>query len=421
MRPLIIALLIVATALISAAETAVFALRRVDILRWKEEGNRRGRIIERMLESPNRLITTIFILNELTNVTISSMLAALIIPSFPRHGEIVALVAGTFSILVLGNLVPKSIAWPRARGVSLLSAGLLEKAAWVISPVRFLFEKAAEGLVFLLSAGRVPRAKAAISEREFRALVDVGEEAGTLDEGEKRLIHNIFDLTDRRAGEIMTPLGDVLMVPVGAAYEELLDKLRRFRRSRIPAYEGEPGNIVGILYTRDLLRFAADGEPGPAWTDLLAPPFVIPSSKKLPLLLREFQRRKVHLALVVDEFGEVVGIVTLEDVLEELFGDIREEHDREDKEVVRRPDGSFRVLARMPIYRFNETFEADLPYDEWDTVAGLLLHEFGRLPVRGDSIVLSSFRFTVERLKGIRIAEVSVQRVKEREEAEPSP
>jgi len=153
-----------------------------------------------------------------------------------------------------------------------------------------------------------------------------------------------------------------------------------------------------------------DGEP-PEWRDFVRPPFVIPSSKKLPLLLREFQRRKVHIALVVDEFGEQVGIVTLEDVLEELFGEIREEHDREEKEIVRRADGSSRVLGKTPIFRFNETFGTDLPDVEWDTVAGLLLHEFGRLPGRGDTLALAGLAFTVERLKGIRIVEVGVRPV----------
>lgn len=135
----------------------------------------------------------------------------------------------------------------------------------------------------------------------------------------------------------------------------------------------------------------------------------VPSVKKLPLLLREFQKRKVHIAVVVDEFGDQVGIVTIEDVLEELFGDINEEHDREEKEIVARPDGSSRVLGKTPIHRFNAAFGAELPDEEWDTVAGLLLHEFGRLPGRGDRIVIAGLVVTVERLKGVRITEVGVR------------
>jgi magnesium and cobalt transporter len=175
-------------------------------------------------------------------------------------------------------------------------------------------------------------------------------------------------------------------------------------------YEGEQQNVVGVLYFKDLLRPMAEGADV-AWESFLKPPYVIPASKKLPLLLREFQKLKVHLALVVDEFGEIVGIVTLEDVLEELFGEIREEHDREEKEIAPRPDGTFRILGKVPIHRFNEAFGTDLPDQEWDTVAGLLLHEFGRLPGRGDAIALGPLRFTVERLKGIRIAEVAVHRI----------
>ncbi len=155
----------------------------------------------------------------------------------------------------------------------------------------------------------------------------------------------------------------------------------------------------------------AEGSGDFEWGKLVKSPFVVPTSKKLPLLLREFQKIKSHLALVVDEFGELVGIVTLEDLLEELFGDIREEHEREEKEVVGRPDGSYRVLGKMAIHRFDESFGTDLPDQEWDTVAGLLLHEFGRLPARGDSIDLGLLHFTVERLKGIRIVEIGVRKI----------
>jgi magnesium and cobalt transporter len=201
------------------------------------------------------------------------------------------------------------------------------------------------------------------------------------------------------------------MVPATLPYYDLLSQLGRFRRSRIPVYEGERGNVTGVLHFKELLRPMAEGGGGVEWRGLVKPPFVIPTSKKLPLLLREFQKLKVHMALVVDEFGELVGLVTLEDVLEELFGDIREEHDREEKDISPLPDGSFRVPGKVPIRRFNEAFGTELPDQEWDTVAGILLHEFGRLPGRGDSIVLAGHRFTVERMKGIRIVEVGVRRI----------
>jgi len=223
-------------------------------------------------------------------------------------------------------------------------------------------------------------------------------------------------MTDRRAGEIMTPLPDVFMVPRNLPYEELIAQYRRYRRSRIPVYEGERRDVVGILHFKELLRPMAEGGAPPSWQALVRPPFVIPAAKKLSLLLREFQRRKVHIALVVDEFGETAGIVTLEDVLDELFGEIREEHEREEKEVVRRPDGSFRVLGKTPIHRFNEEFGTEFPDREWYTVAGFLLHEFGRLPGPEDTITRSGHRFTVERLKGIRIVEVGVRPVPAGEE-----
>ena len=413
MKFLLILLLIIASAFFSASETAFFALRRVDLMQWKKEGNRMADVIGKMLETPSRLIATMFIGNELVNVSLSSVLAAFLIPMIPAYGEIVALAAGTLTILILGDITPKCIVWPRAKSFSAFSARPLLFFSRIVAPVRFLMEIMAKGILRLLGGGEVAGKKAAFTEREFRALVDVSGESGTLDPGERELIHNIFELTDQRAGEIMTPLADVFMVPVDIPRPELLAQSRKYRRSRIPVYRGERREVIGILYLRDLLRPPAEGEEEAPLSGLLRPPFVVPTSKKLPLLLRDFQRLKVHLALVVDEFGEIVGIVTLEDVLEELFGEIREEHDREEKELVPRPDGSWGVLGKMPIHRFNDAFQAGLPDQEWDTVAGLLLHEFGRVPGKGDSIVLGSFRFTVERVSGIRIVEVGVRNIAE--------
>jgi CBS domain containing-hemolysin-like protein len=406
-------LLFLASAFFSATETAFFALRRFDILKWKAEGNRMAGVIGKMLESPSRLIATLFIGNEFANVSISSVLAALLIPVVPAHGEIVALAAGTLGILILGDITPKCIVWPRAKSFSLLAARPFLLFSRIVAPVRYLMEKVADGILLVLGGGQIAGKKGGLTEREFRFLVDVGGENGTLDPGERELIHNIFEMTDQRAGEIMTPLADVFMVPVDISREELLTQFRRYRRSRIPVYQGDRKEVIGILYLRDLLRPETEGEGDTSIAGLLRPPFVVPTSKKLPLLLSEFQRLKVHLALVIDEFGEIVGIVTLEDVLEELFGEIWEEHDREEKELIPRPDGSWRVLGKMPIHRFNDAFSAGLPDQEWNTVAGLLLHEFGRLPGKGDSILLGSLRFTVERVSGIRIVEVGVRDIQE--------
>ena len=413
MKFLLIPLLILASAFFSASETAFFALRRVDLLGWKKEGNRMADVIGKMLETPSRLISTLFIGNEFVNVSLSSVLAALLIPMIPAYGEIVALAAGTLTILILGDITPKCIVWPRAKSFSLFSARPLLLFSRIVAPVRFLMEIMAKGILRLLGGGEVAGKRATFTEREFRFLVDVGSKNGTLDPGERELIHNIFELTDQRAGEIMTPLADVFMVPVDIPRPELLAQSRKYRRSRIPVYRGDRREVTGILYLRDLFRPPGEGEEEAPLSGLLKPPFVVPTSKKLPLLLREFQRLKVHLALVVDEFGEIVGIVTLEDVLEELFGEIREEHDREEKELIPRPDRSWGILGKMPIHRFNDTFQACLPDQEWDTVAGLLLHEFGRVPGRGDSIVLGTFRFTVERVSGIRIVEVNVRNIAE--------
>ncbi|MEW6721251.1 MAG: hemolysin family protein [Thermodesulfobacteriota bacterium] len=418
MKAFLLPFLFLASAFFSATETALFALRRIDLEKWKEERNRKAALIAELLEDPAQLIATILIGNEIVNVAISAVLAALLLPLLaPGIGEIVASAAGALGILILGDIAPKSVVWPRAKAFSLLLAGPMTAFSRLVAPLRFVIGKLSSGILWLLGAGGETESRERISEAEFRAMVDVGEETGTLDPGEKELIHNIFEMTDQRAAEIMTPMPDVFMVPRGLPYDDLIAQYRRYRKSRIPVYEGERRRVAGVLHFKDLLRQMSEGGEPPQWERLMRHAYFVPSTKKLPLLLREFQRRKVHIAVVVDEFGEQVGIITLEDVLEELFGDIHEEHDREEKEIVPRPDGSSRVLGKTPIHRFNDTFGTALPDEEWDTVAGLLLHEFGRLPARGDTIVVSGLRVTVEKLKGVRIVEVGVQPVP----AEPVP
>jgi CBS domain containing-hemolysin-like protein len=411
----LIPLLLLVSAFFAASETAFFALRRIDLIRWKEEGNRLGGLVEKLLDAPSSLITTIFIGNEIANIALSSIVAGIVVPLYPRYGKLIATAVGMMLILVVGDIGPKSMVWHRAGAFSLAAVRPFRLFSRIVAPVRILFEGAANGILALLGGGTLSSTWGVLSEREFRALVDVGEEAGTLDAGEKTLIHNIFEMAEQRAGEIMTPLADVFMVPAGTPWPDLLAQIGRFRRSRIPVYDGERQNVTGILYVKELLNAVAEGAAEVDWQALAVPPVVVPTAKRLPLLLRQFQQRKVHLALVVDEFGEVVGIITLEDVLEELFGEIMEEHDRKEREVTPAAGGAHRVLAKMAIHRFNERFGTDLPDAEWDTVAGLLLHKFGRLPSRGESIVLDGYRFSVERLKGIRIVEVTVVPVAEGE------
>lgn len=408
MKLLLLPFLVLASAFFSATETAVFALRRVDFAKWREEGNRKARDLERLIESPSRLIATIFVGNEIANVAIPALITGFVIAAFPAHGTLIATAVGTVGILVI-DIAAKSLAWPRARTFSLFAVTPLRLFATAVRPVRFVLETAADGVLFLLGE-RGARDRGGVTEREFRALVDAGEETGTLDANESELIHNIFEMSDQRAGGIMTPLPDVFTVPVGATRDDLLRDLRRYRRSRIPVHDGERKNIVGVVHFKELLKAeSVDGGPT-GWTRLMNPPFVVPSSMRLSKLLRAFQRRKVHLAVVVDEFGDAVGIVTLEDVLEELFGEIREEHDREEREIVEKPDGTARVLGKTPIHRFNDHFGASLPDEEWDTVAGFVLHSFGALPERGTSVTEVGFTFTVQRLKGVRIVEVGVSR-----------
>jgi len=332
-----VAVLVALSGFFSGSETALFSLSRIKREAMATRDDKADRSVLRLLANPRRLMVTLILCNELVNVGVSTIMAGLGHEAFARFGirrhalVTVGIAVVTVPLLVLvGDMTPKSVAirlgerWARAAAPVLAAAGTL------VAPVRVIVKGVADALLNLVG-GRPQGAQEGIREEEFRALVDVGEEEGEVENAERKLIHNVFEFGDRTVVEVMTPSAKVFALPYEMPLGRLIEAVSQAGYSRVPIYRrGGPAarsidHVVGVLYAKDLVGYAYGHLEGHSLQELLKPAFFVPRSTKCDRLFREFQRRKTHLALVVDEYGRLVGLVTMEDLLEELFGEITDE------------------------------------------------------------------------------------------------
>jgi CBS domain containing-hemolysin-like protein len=249
-----------------------------------------------------------------------------------------------------------------------------------------------------------------VSTEEFKTMVEIGEGEGIIDQRERHLIQRVFEFAGHRVSQIMTPRTDIFALEVSEALATALPKIKDNRFSRIPVYEGTIDRIIGLVYAKDLLPYSRHPELEVMLRDLLHPVFFVPESKRIDDLLREFQRNKVHMAIVVDEYGGVSGLVTMEDALEELVGEIVDEFDTQEI-MSRQLDAQTCVVsARLPLDEFNALLGTSIPRGEADTIGGHVFHLFGMLPKRGEAVRAHGLTFTIEHIKGTRIMEIRVRR-----------
>jgi len=241
-------------------------------------------------------------------------------------------------------------------------------------------------------------------------MAEVGSEEGAIEKDEKEYIHAIFEFGDTVVREVMVPRPDMVSMDVDSPLDDALDVVIRHGYSRIPVYRGSADEILGVVYAKDVLRHLRNRRTDRSLADIARKPYFVPESKKVSDLLKEMQREKFHLAVVVDEYGSVVGLVTLEDLIEEIVGEIADEYDREEPNVEPAGDDRFRVNARLPVDELNDLLDVNLPNTEWDTVGGLMMGILGRLPAQGEEVEFENLRFKAERVQGRRIAKIVIER-----------
>ncbi len=407
----------------SSSETSLFSLSDIQLEQMRRDQHPRIGLIQRLLSQPRRLIITILIGNELVNVTASVISAAIVIKVLGAEKKWINLLIMVPLLLLLGEITPKVLAIRHNIAFAGFESKLIELFARLIKPLRFVVRKVADWIITLIIGKDRSRGNI-ITEDMFRILTREAVGEGALDHFEAQFIEQIFDFGNKTLEDVMTPRSDIFFLAMDIPLEEIIVEVCKSRHTKIPIYQENRDNVCGILHARDLLgidieEFSRDPH---RLQRLLRKPYFVPESKLAADLFRTFRERKLSIALTVDEYGGITGMVTMEDLLECIFGEIHSPSDEVDQVSIKDlGQGRYAVDGSMPIAEFNQQMDSDLSVEWGETIGGLLLHHYGELPPEGDKIEIDGFRFRVIEVEENRIKTVEFEKTPEVAPTEEKP
>ena len=403
-----------------SAEISIISIRRSRLDQLSEDGNRRARRVRRLKDDPGRFLAVVqlgltvlgFFASAYAAVNLSVELAAFLRPAIGGGADGVALLIVTVLLalftIVFGELVPKSIGLAYAERLSMLVAGPVEWIARLLGPLVWFLTRVTSGITKLLGVSMSSDAQ--MTAEELKLIVERGGEQGILEAEEEQMINAVIELGDRRLHEVMVPRIAIVALPASATLDDAIDLIVEEGHSRIPIYEESIDGVLGIIYAKDLLPVLKVGSNArPTVRSLLRTPLFVPESMSIDDLLHEFQRRKVHIAIVLDEYGGTAGLLTIEDLLEEIVGEIQDEYDVEEPMIVQLSPDEARIDGRVDVDELTEIFDIPIALedaDEYDTLGGLIFHRLGKVPRPGDEVRLNGLKLTVETTDGRRVGKV---------------
>jgi len=396
--------LLIFSGLFSASETALFSLSKIQLRRLKEKNPKQSVLIAQLLDSPRRTLNTILTGNMLVNITTSALVTQGLMRASGQKGLGLAVGYATFLLLVFGEITPKTFAISHAEDFSCFISRPLYLFAKIIFPLRWAWAKVADSF----SQGIIGRRylkEAFLTEEEIRGLLSIGEKEGVVSKEEEQMISTVFDFGERNINEIMTPRVDIVAVDVNEDSSYLEQVLKSSRHSKVPVYKDNVDNILGIIYAREYLL-----SPCSDWQALVRPILFVPETQKIEEVLLEFQGKKSYLAIVTDEYGGTSGLITIEDILEEIVGEIQDEYDTEERLIVRTDERSVSVSGKTSLYDLNEELNTHFKAKEAQTVSGFIIHLFGRIPKSGESTGYRNYLFTVDDVRRHRIRKVTIRK-----------
>lgn len=405
----ILSVLILLSGFFSSAETALFSISKAKAIHLAKEKGLRNALIKKMKDDPHRLLSTILIGNNIVNVGASALATAITIKLVANHAVGIATGIMTFLILIFGEIFPKSFATRNNVFVARLVIIPLYWISVIFTPIIML-------LNFIPKLTGKMQKRPYVTEEELMTFVEVVEEEGGIEEEEKELIENIFEFDDTSASEIMTPRADMFVVNVNEAID--LQQIMHSGYTRIPVIEGDIDHVIGILNIKDLFMHHITSSESIDVRKIMSEPYFVPENKKLDNLLQQFKKRKQHMAIIVDEHGGVSGLITLEDALEEIVGEIVDETDKVEPHIVKLNKDEWRVLGKSEIDEVNEMLQTSIPDSrEYDTFSGYVLNQIGRIPREKEEFHLGDFRVTVNEMEGTRIKEYIVKKIEDMPQA----
>jgi CBS domain containing-hemolysin-like protein len=408
---ILIACLLLA-ALASGAETALTAIPRHRARSLEESDTPAARAVARLRHDPSLFLSTILIINSVALIVASSVGTLLLVHNLPSPwGVIAATISVSLIVLIFSELTPKNIAVRRPETVALFLGPAIQAASVVLRPVIVILSATVDAIMRLLGQGGINRHAPLITEEELRQIVTVSEAEGVLEEEEHDMIRGIFEFGETTVGEVKVPRVDMVALPVDTPLMEALDTILQQGHSRIPIFEENVDNIVGVLYDKDLLKYIRENELDVSLRDVVRPALYVPESKRVDDLFRELQQKKVHIAIVLDEYGGTDGLVTLEDLLEEIVGEIQDETDREKPLLERIDEDTYDVSAMMDMEQLNEELELNLPVNGVETLGGFVYEQVGEVPAPGTVVDADGVHIEVVMVEGRRIRTLRLRRI----------
>ncbi len=403
----VVVVLIVVTGFLALSETAITRMSKVKAMSLEEKGRRSARTLRLLVEHTERVLPVVLFALELCTLVAATLVGVVAEHAFGGIGVLVATAFEVVVIFVLAELAPKTWAVQHNERAALLVAPAI-RALYAFAPLRWV----TRGLIAISNAilpGKGMREGPYVSEEMLLAMADTAVEEDVIEHAERTLIHSIIDFGDTVVRDVMVPRPDMVAVESTARIEDVVDIAIAAGFSRIPVYAQGIDDIVGLVFVKDLMRAEREGRQDDLVSSILRQARFVPESKRVAELMPEMQANKHHMSVVVDEYGGTAGLVTLEDLIEELVGEIVDEYDTDEIGVEHHADGSVVVNARMPIDEVNELLEGtDLPEGDWDTVGGLILSHLGHVPVDGEEVEWEGHHLVAEEVEGRRIGRVRI-------------
>lgn len=421
---ILLASCVILSAFFSGSEIALSSLDKLTLKRLIKEKGRKAHQIELLLSKPSRWLITILIGNNFANIAAAS-LATLMVQEIVKGtaGQVVGIATGvmTFVILIFGEILPKSYCQHHAEEISIKVARPIFLLSKILSPLvralTFLTQT-----VLRLTGTKEIKTNRLITEREIHALIDLGQEEGALEEQEEELVHSALEFDETQAKEIMVPRTNMVCISEEASIVELADLIKKVGYSRIPVYQKNIDNITGIAYARDLLNFINNLSKEKKVKEIMHPPIFVAYTINLGRLFRRLQKERTHLAIIVDEYGGVAGMLTIEDLLEEIVGEIEDEYDRTEEKITILKDGAALIKAETDIDEINEKLGTHLPEktDAFESIGGFIFDILERIPVKGETIEYGNLKVEIvdadkRHIKKVKIWQIAKEESKEKE------
>ena len=412
---LVLVVLLALSAFFSSAETALTCVSKIRIRSLAEEGNKRAQLVKELTDNPSKMLSAILIGNNIVNLSASSLSTMLATKMATQLGAgtntatFVGLATGILTILILifGEITPKSAATINAEKMALGDATIIYWLTRILTPVIFIINHLSYGVMRLM--GINPHAKAkTMTENELLTVIDVSHEDGVIESEEKEMITNVVDFGDSVASDVMVPRIDIEFMDVDSSYEDVLSVFRRDKYSRVPVFEGDKDHVIGVLNLKDVFCYN-DVPENFSIRKILRRPYFTYEFKKISDLMVDMQKNSISMAMVLDEYGAVAGLITLEDLLEEIVGEIRDEYDEEETDDIRKiNDHEYTVDGTTKLEDIDKLLGLHLESEDYDSIAGHMIHELGHIPTEGEYIDINQIRFTVTKMDKHRIADIDV-------------